>query len=278
MPTVPGQRTDAGRHLAAYEALPDQRRGHAYEEFFTPTTARAGLRRLDRLPQPAEWLAVDLGCGPGGLLAELERRGWRPLGIDRFEPMLRRARARSAAAGLVLADAAALPLAPGVADLVVMAFVVPHLPDLDRALREACRVLRPGGRLACVTWRASGRSPFTGLALDVLRRCARLPAEALALLDDLDERAGRLPEAAAAAGLTPRSVEHVDDERRVADAGEWWRGLVAASVGLPGLLQPLSPSERRRVRDEFCAAADAFRAGDGLRVPVAVTCLIAERT
>ena len=269
---------DAERDLAEYKELAERRRVQAYEEFFSPTTDPCGRWLLDRIARPGDGLAIDVGCGPGTLLTELERRGWQALGVDLTETMLRRARVRSSGANLILADAAALPLHTGVADLLVMAFVAPHLADLDRALQEARRVVRPGGHLACATWRESRRSPFTGLAFDVLRRCCRLSAAALALLDELDDRARRLPAAVANAGLAPRMVRHMEGERRFGGADAWWQGLLAASVGLTGMLQPLSPRERRRVRAEFCAAAEAFRTDEGLRVPVAVTCLIAERT
>jgi SAM-dependent methyltransferase len=269
---------DRERDLAEFKELAERRRVAAYEEFFSPTTDPCGRWLLDRIARPGNGRAVDVGCGPGTLLKELERRGWQALGVDLTESMLRRARARGSAANLILADAAALPLPDGVVQLVLMAFVAPHLADPDRAYREARRVLGPGGFLACATWRESHRSPFTGLAFEVIRRCCRLSAEALALLDELDDRARRLPAATADAGLTPRMVRHVDGERRFGDAEAWWRGLVAASIGLTGVLQPLSPRERRHVRAEFCAAAEAFRTGEGLRVPVAVTLLIAERT
>src|SRR5262249_61089902 len=43
---------------------------------------------LDRTGPAAGRLAIDVGCGTGFVTATLDRRGWRTLGADFFEPML----------------------------------------------------------------------------------------------------------------------------------------------------------------------------------------------
>jgi ubiquinone/menaquinone biosynthesis C-methylase UbiE len=50
-----------------------------------------------------------------------------------------------------VADVQQLPFADGEFDLVVAAWMLYHVPDLDRGLRELARVLRPGGGLVAVT-------------------------------------------------------------------------------------------------------------------------------
>ena len=57
------------------------------------------------------------------------------------------ARARNSDTAWVLGDAEHLPFADGAFSLVVSFDVFEHVSDLDRALRESCRVLRVGGRL-----------------------------------------------------------------------------------------------------------------------------------
>jgi demethylmenaquinone methyltransferase/2-methoxy-6-polyprenyl-1,4-benzoquinol methylase len=113
---------------------------------------------------------VDVGCGTGDLaLACAEVGASTVLGIDFAAPMVERARekardqaadARAAPApgatpspdaatvSFAVADATALPLADGAVDAWCSAFVVRNIPDLDAALAEAFRVLRPFGRLA----------------------------------------------------------------------------------------------------------------------------------
>ncbi|HET6148591.1 MAG TPA: methyltransferase domain-containing protein [Polyangia bacterium] len=89
---------------------------------------------------------LDLGCGPGAVAARIA--GTRPglviVGIDRDRDLLALAGGRMTP---VRADAAELPFASGSFDGVHARLVLRHLVDPARALAEARRVLRPGGRL-----------------------------------------------------------------------------------------------------------------------------------
>lgn len=93
--------------------------------------------------------ALDVGCGGGVLAEELARLGCRVTGVDPAGPSLAVARAHAAGAGLavdlVRARGEALPLADGSFDLVVCCDVLEHVDDVDLAVAEAARALRPGG-------------------------------------------------------------------------------------------------------------------------------------
>ena len=96
---------------------------------------------------------VDAGTGTGDLaLACIGAGAARVVGLDFARPMLARARDKAlrveGVAGFALGDATRLPLPDASVDVWCSAFVVRNIPDLDAALREAARVLRPGGRLA----------------------------------------------------------------------------------------------------------------------------------
>lgn len=89
---------------------------------------------------------LDLGCGDGvfGQLA-----GWPPdlTGLDFDEESLRARALVCPGAVNVRADAGRMPLPDAAFATCVSNSVFEHLPDLDACLREAHRVLRPGGRL-----------------------------------------------------------------------------------------------------------------------------------
>ncbi len=135
--------------------------------------AAARLGRIYAAPEIAEQRArtraalgarpgergLDIGCGPGFLACELAgevgERG-RLVAIDSSPDMLAAARERARREGvehrveLALGDAAQLGFRSGSFDFVVAVQVYLYVPDVEGALGEAARVLRPAGRLAVV--------------------------------------------------------------------------------------------------------------------------------
>jgi demethylmenaquinone methyltransferase/2-methoxy-6-polyprenyl-1,4-benzoquinol methylase len=97
---------------------------------------------------------VDAGTGTGDLaLACIDAGAAQVIGLDFAGAMLSRARAKGQReqfghTGFALGDATRLPLPDASVDVWCSAFMVRNIPDLDAALHEAARVLRPGGRLA----------------------------------------------------------------------------------------------------------------------------------
>jgi demethylmenaquinone methyltransferase / 2-methoxy-6-polyprenyl-1,4-benzoquinol methylase len=89
---------------------------------------------------------LDACCGTGDLALVAERAGGRVTGVDFSEPMLERARRKSAGVEWVLGDALALPFPAASFDAATVGFGVRNLDDLERGLTELRRVLRPDGR------------------------------------------------------------------------------------------------------------------------------------
>jgi SAM-dependent methyltransferase len=102
---------------------------------------------LELMPEPGRRLTLDLGCGEGRLSRVLAARGHRMVGIEASPALAAAAREADPSIDVHVADAAALPLPDGVADIVVASMVLMNLDDLGSAMREVARVLAPGGRL-----------------------------------------------------------------------------------------------------------------------------------
>jgi demethylmenaquinone methyltransferase/2-methoxy-6-polyprenyl-1,4-benzoquinol methylase len=89
---------------------------------------------------------LDLGCGTGDLVRELDERGYDAVGLDLSEGML--GAAHGVAAPLVAGDAAVLPFASASLDGVVSGFALRNIADLQASFDECARITRSLGRLA----------------------------------------------------------------------------------------------------------------------------------
>jgi SAM-dependent methyltransferase len=102
-------------------------------------------RFLELVPSAGR-LTVDVGCGEGRLARDLKSLGHTVLALDRSPTMVRHARETDPELDVREADAAAIPLADGQADLVISFMSLMNTDDVGAAVREAARVLEPGGR------------------------------------------------------------------------------------------------------------------------------------
>lgn len=139
----------AARYFAAHAADWDELRAMHVPEEKVEAVVRKAIG-----PGPFEALA-DLGTGTGQMLALLAPLAAHALGIDQSPQMLALARVRIERAGLRhvelrQGDIYALPVEGNSYDLVLMSQVLHYLDDPLRAIREAARILRPGGRLLIV--------------------------------------------------------------------------------------------------------------------------------
>lgn len=93
---------------------------------------------------------LEVGGGEGELAERLQNElGVEVVGIDQSERMVELQRSKGIDA--CVGDVQELPFADGEFDVAVAAWMLYHVPDLDRGVAELARVLRPGGKLVAVT-------------------------------------------------------------------------------------------------------------------------------
>ena len=151
----------------------------AYDEVWSPVILPPAQKVIRTLELRAAQRVLDVGAGTGALTEALRSAAPDALvvSIDAAAGMLRYAHDRRLAIA-VLGDAAAVPIASASVDAVLLAYVLFHLPDPIAGLREATRVLRPGGQIGTITWaveRPVTASQVWNEALDELG-VAALPA------------------------------------------------------------------------------------------------------
>jgi ubiquinone/menaquinone biosynthesis C-methylase UbiE len=102
--------------------------------------------------EPTESL-LDIGTGPGNFPTRLREAGHlgRLVGMDFSSGMLEVARAKTDVVEWIQGNAMELPFADSSFDVVTARHMLYHVPDMNKAILEAKRVLKPGGRFMAVT-------------------------------------------------------------------------------------------------------------------------------
>ena len=101
---------------------------------------------LELIPGPGR-CTIEVGCGEGRVSRELAALGHSVVGFDASPALARAAATHPTPLAVAVADIARLPIATDVADLVVCFMVLMDVEDLDGAVAELARVLKPGGTL-----------------------------------------------------------------------------------------------------------------------------------
>jgi SAM-dependent methyltransferase len=201
----------------------------------------AGLEQTDR--------ALDVGCGPGVLLAELAGRLGtdRVAGVDPSAPFVQAARAAVPGAEIRVASAERLPFDDDAFDVVMSQLVVNFMDDAERGVREMRRVARRAVT-SCV-WDYAGEMTMlrtfwdAALELDpsapdegqVMRYCT--PGELAALWER--------------AGLKEVETKALDVTARYADFDDYWSPF-PAGIAPSGAYCASLDEERRAALREAC--------------------------
>ena len=275
---MPAPDPSAFAEFAAFERAGWTRVAPGYVERFGRCTSQAIEPLLDAARVTGGSQVLDLACGPGFAAAAALARGAKAAGLDFSPPMVENARAACPGSDIREGDAAALPWPAASFDAIVCNFGINHFPDVEAALREAHRVLKPGGRLAFTVWDAAERSSGQKLLNDAIAAHGRLdaavpPAPSAHRFADPGE-ARRTLEASGFTGVETRSFE-VPLTAPTAEAV--FEVFQRSTVRLGSLIHHQSAEDLDRIRKAFAAALEPWRTATGIAVPLRVVLTGASR-
>lgn len=166
-----------------YRAL---RSGHPLQRFWH----RGKLTMIDELLRPhlkADSRVLEIGCGAGNLLVQAAAPGSYPIGLDLSLPALTFvcSRLRDALSSpepirgfaCIQSVGESLPLADSSVDCAILSEVIEHLEAPQASIREATRVLRPGGRLLVTTPNYRSLWPLMEWTVDRLNMAPKMGGE-----------------------------------------------------------------------------------------------------
>jgi SAM-dependent methyltransferase len=230
----------------------DETLGHITKQAFAPILATFGDLMGKRF--------LDVACGTGHLAALAGGQGAEPEGLDFAATMMARARANYPALTFIEGNAEQLPYADGCFDAVACAFAILHIAQPDRAIQEAARVLRPGGRYTFTVWRSADQGgDFHRLVMEAIQTYGRLdvPLPPSPPLYRFAESAA-CEQALAAAGFTAPEIQILPLKWRAPTAQAVLDLLNKGTVRLPMILAAQTPAARERIHEAILEGAQAF--------------------
>ena len=213
---------------------------------------------------------LDVASGPGYVAAAAAELGASAIGVDFSSEMVALAGRRYPAIDFREGDAEALAFPDASFDAVTINFGVLHLERPDRALAEARRVLKPGGRCAFTVWAVPDISIGFGIVLKAIEKHGRtdvgLPeGPPFFRFSDAAESMRTM----SAVGFIHPLVQTVPLVWRLKSGDALCDAFLQGAVRTAALLRAQTPEAMTSIRRAIINDAEAYRTGDTIELPMA---------
>lgn len=190
--------------------------------------------------------ALDVGCGPGGLTAELVRRlgADKVAAIDPSPPFVAACRDRHPGVDVRQGAAEELPWDSGTFDVTLGSLIAGFLQDPAQAAGEMRRVTKPGGRVGLCFWEIERMPLITTYWQAVFRVDPTATGEAELFGRWQGQLAGLLTDV----GLTEVNESSLTATAQYADADDWWSSFTGRAGPVGAQYARMNEDQRARVR------------------------------
>jgi SAM-dependent methyltransferase len=262
----------------AFERAAWQDAASSYDATFGSLTRQAIGALLDAVRLAPNEKLLDVASGPGYVAAAATARGARVTAVDFSPEMVKLARSQNPGVEFQMGDAEKLSFPDGGFDAAVMNFGMLHLAQPDRALAEALRVLRPGGRYAFTVWAKPEDALGFGIVLDAIRKHGNPdaplpPGPPFFRFSD----AGECETALKVAGFRNVDVRRVTQVWRFSDPATLFEAFLSGSVRTQALLKAQSAQALAAIRDAVGTAAAGFQDHGTVQIPMPAVLASAEK-
>ncbi len=254
----------ADKSFAEYERQGWDQNARAYDAIVLPGTGQAFDPLLDSLGDLNHARLLEVASGTGNLAGRAQARGALVTGLDAALGMVEIARQACPEGEFHQGDGQALPFAEASFDAVLCSFGLLHMSRPDKAIGEAARVLRAGGRYAFTVWQEPGKgNEFFGALLGTFEQLAEMDldlpaAPPMFALADAAYRDPLLEEA----GLSDIEARQIPIEWPLNDAATLVEFIAKGGVRTKMVMDGQTPETRQRIHQALIGHAERYlRAG-----------------
>lgn len=247
-----------------------QAKAATYDEVVGGMTRGAVEPLLDAVEAGSESYLLDIATGPGYGAAGAAARGAKAVGVDFSAAMVAEARRSYPDLDFRQGDAEALSFGDAIFDAVICPFGLLHFAHPEKAVAEAFRVLKPGGRYAFTVWSTPDKATFFGLVLGAVQMYGSMEVglpEAPPMFRFSD--AGECRRVLAGAGFAEPRVDEIDLTLRLQDPEDARAFIEKGGVRMAMVLERQSAAARESIHQALIDGVKRFDAGGLMELPMA---------